>query len=275
MPSGSWRGTMLRAVREVLGGALYVLFRLSCLDAKTRQVLDWRKVDLPDDLSEGPKNWSRQDYAELAGAYAGSSVSVGYFHGGVLQLVVTHGTFGAPFRFLAVPENGHDTPAILLIGFFELKPEWQGKGIGTRIFVAQAEAAARLGFKQVTVESALKGNSFPESKKIFNGHYTWARLGFDKALPPSWREAQPHPFSGCEMVSHVMCTEAGRRHWLQHGLSLSMGFELGPSSQSWAVLRAYLKEKRIRMRRCFPKYLERTNKLHCRRSSSDASARSI
>lgn len=240
---------MLGIVWRGLGAAFHPIYRIACFDAKTRQLIDWRKVEVHGDLSEGPKSWTRRDYAELAGAYAGAAVYINLLPK-VIQVLVDHGTFESPFRFVALFERDYEAPHSLLIQYIELSPEWQRHGILTRMFAIQAKAAARLGFERITVEAALKGDSHAGTSKKFHGYYTWVRLGFDDPLPQAWRDAQTAPFSACELVSEVMNSERGRRHWLEHGLSMKLVFGLNPSSNGWGILARYLQQTRIRVSQC-------------------------
>lgn len=236
-----------RKAKEVLRRFPY---HIGFRDTDTQKSIDWRAVDLaPGLISSGPQYWGRRDYAELAGAHVGSQVSVNFLPE-VLVFSVDHEMFAAPFRFAAVFDNGYHAPIDVIIQYIELKPEWQAQGKLTRIFAVLAQAAARLGFGRIVVETALKGTAGFGAGKNFNGHYTWVRLGLNAPLPHVWRDDQPFPFSSCEMATEVLVTERGRRHWLERGIALQLTFDLKRSSDSWQTLWGYLRDKRIRVSPC-------------------------
>lgn len=120
-----------------------------------------------------------------------------------------------------------------------VRSELQGRGIGTRIFADQVEAAAAAGFRKIETHAA-------RELGLFNGYSTWPKLGYDAAIPKVVRAKLPAEMAGARRVSDLMATPEGRKFWDEHGIGTDMTFDLAPGSYSRRTLDAYLKAKGMR-----------------------------
>ncbi len=118
----------------------------------------------------------------------------------------------------------------------------QHKGAGTMMFASQVEAASRMGVKKITtVAGGGPGTAY-------NGYYTWPRLGYDteiEKLHPNDREQLAEDFPGKKFahLSDLLQTPEGRDWWKKNGASISVSFDLSPSSNSLKVLHEYVAAK--------------------------------
>jgi len=129
----------------------------------------------------------------------------------------------------------------------EIKPEYQGKGLGTAIFTSQVEQASKAGFKYLRAVAEGKAGS------EFNGYYTWPRLGYNQTLE-SLEKTKPkltakirENFPNAESILDIFEEEGGSEWWKQNGRTLpDARFDLTEGSRSMNVLNAYLKAKGLR-----------------------------
>jgi GNAT superfamily N-acetyltransferase len=136
----------------------------------------------------------------------------------------------------------------------KIKPEFQGKGLGTRTFAQQVKALVARGFKSIETEAAR--SSAVNSRGALNGYYTWARLGYDADLQPGFvrflKQNYPSFKAGndgihdAKRVSDLMRTAKGRKVWKEHGYTFDGTFDLTEGSLSRRVLDAYMAAKRHR-----------------------------
>lgn len=112
-------------------------------------------------------------------------------------------------------------------------------GGGTRVFAKQVQTARALGVSRIVTEGA--GSSLGDA----NGYYTWPRFGYDGDLSTETRAVLPNHLQGAQRVSDLMKTQVGRDWWRQNGESISLNFDLAPSSLSSQVLHAYLTERQV------------------------------
>jgi GNAT superfamily N-acetyltransferase len=117
----------------------------------------------------------------------------------------------------------------------------QGKGLGTKIFKEQVDAAAKMGFKYIAT------NAGGEPGEDMNGYYTWPRLGYDADLKDVdggylTKEAQK-VVPEASKISDLMRTQEGREWWKANGTEFRAQFDLSEGSQSRKVLDEYVKAK--------------------------------
>ena len=112
-----------------------------------------------------------------------------------------------------------------------LRKEHRGHGIGFACFRRQIRRARYLGFQKIRADT--------ERKIDENGHYTWPRFGFDAPLPDSLLRQLPCFLRGAVSVLDVMEFPPGRGWWKEHGIGLSLQFDLQGSSRSMRVFRKY------------------------------------
>lgn len=111
----------------------------------------------------------------------------------------------------------------------------KGSGLGTKIFADQVREAAAKGYDRI--------EAFCIRGSVSNGYYTWARLGYDGAIPEEVAGAVREAFPGAARVSDLMKTSEGRSWWKEHGASFEGVFDLKKGSLSREVFDAYQKER--------------------------------
>ncbi len=115
------------------------------------------------------------------------------------------------------------------------------KLMGTHMAAITAETASNLGLQRMEVMAWGPPNH--------NGHYTWARLGFDAAFDAGERaRLERAGFPGTDTVQALVSgSDAGRRWWREHGWQKEMAFDLDAAGQSMKTLRRYLSVKGIKL----------------------------
>lgn len=124
-----------------------------------------------------------------------------------------------------------DRPRLTLQNF-TVSDEVQRKGIATRIFAAQVEAARAFGFDQIV--------AFADDRKKRNGYYTWVRLGFDKRLTSEEQSRLPPQFSHLTCLSDLIEQPEGRNWWNEHGFASLVTFNTSLGSRSMQLLQKAL-----------------------------------
>jgi hypothetical protein len=134
--------------------------------------------------------------------------------------------------------------------FVRIDPSLAGKGHGLAIFASQVKSAIAAGIPKIECIAAKAGD--------MNGHYTWARFGYDgvvrskkwsdkkveyvaKTLGRTPDEIRKNPIK----ISDLMKTKRGREFWRDHGSDFDATFDLSEGSLSRRVLSEYLKEKGV------------------------------
>ena len=177
----------------------------------------------------------------LVGAPDGATVLVNAEPGPrpALRLAVSHAWYDGP----AVRYVVRDTAERIGIvnADFHLRPEWQRRGIGTRVLAHQVRAAQELGVAYLVTEAAGGPGG------TMNGYYTWALLGFDQRLPDDLLRRVPAWLSHARFVLDLMEDAEGREWWRRNGRAYEGTFSLDTGSRSLRVLRAYTVRQGIRI----------------------------
>jgi hypothetical protein len=113
------------------------------------------------------------------------------------------------------------------------------QGIGTRIFASQVYASQQLGVHHIETYAAGQKGS------VWNGYYTWPRLGYDAPIPSLKRQRLPKSLQEATRVSHLMASKKGQQWWKDNGSSIELEFDLSPNSYNSKYLAEYLKAKGI------------------------------
>lgn len=141
---------------------------------------------------------------------------------------------------------------------FEIEKEFQGEGLGTKIFASQVNNCRKHGVKYIECYAGQSENS--------NGYYTWPRLGYDASLEHIVTKGPTDPdeaaaqkklrrrlletarrlFPRAKTLLDVMSTERGRKWWKEVGVGVGMKFDLSPNSRSMKVLNAYLQHLQLK-----------------------------
>jgi hypothetical protein len=184
---------------------------------------------------------------ELTGAPTGARVDVvaNPLTPKVVYLKITHPDFVQERTI-----KREDGKLVLYNDSFEMKAN-RGSGIGTRLFAAQAEGAARQGVDRIETFAAGVGKEHPtwSKKESYNGFYTWARLGYNIPIKePVQKRAERAGFSGVKDTHDLFSRPGGAAWWKEHGEENKGVFDLRAGSTSMQVLEAYKKERGIRLR---------------------------
>lgn len=181
--------------------------------------------------------------ARLTGAPNGSLIEVWFYEKtGQVDFCVRNGAlFELPsFRSLYREPSGLTLLVLENAGLFIL-PGLQDKGIGTRAVIIGLHAAAELGVDKVRTK-AIGARDQP-----CKGYYVWPTLGFDADIPQAKIRDLPVRFSGARRLSELVVEAGGRAWWYDNGLDIEVEFDLHPESTSWAILKAYMTAKAIKL----------------------------
>lgn len=106
-----------------------------------------------------------------------------------------------------------------------LPKSFQGRGLGTKIFGRHVAAYLKGGtLKWIETEAARSSS--------MNGHYTWARLGFD---------GEAYEGSNVTTISAIMATKSGRERWRRSGTGFLGIFSLKKGSYSRRTFESYVR----------------------------------
>jgi hypothetical protein len=131
---------------------------------------------------------------------------------------------------------------------FILNPDLdKSKGTGSNIFFNQVNSFKKLGFEKLKTHAA-KSN-------LYNGYYTWARLGYDfediKSYDGSKRQfidliagSNDKEIKDVKSLPELMSFKKGRDFWIKNGKEFHGEFDLSNNSQSMFILNTYIKEKK-------------------------------
>ena len=113
--------------------------------------------------------------------------------------------------------------------------EKAGKGEGSRAFVDQVEAAARLGIDHL--------DTWAVRSKSFNGYYTWPRFGYDGVLEPRHiNRVKRELGADVTTVQDLFAVPGGIAWWEKRGASIDLQFDLAPDSLSMRAMKLYMAE---------------------------------
>lgn len=174
---------------------------------------------------------TEDDYRSLVGAPKNADVTVST--DGEKLLIHTEGKAGRNATFYNDREVYKEGDNIVLHNDYFMVDGKTGKGFGTQVFANQVEGAQRLGVSKIVTLAA-------REEGLFNGYYTWPRLGYDASLPRGFRNGLAGtPYEGFSRVSQFMKTSGGRNWWKMFGIQMDMSFSLRPGSRSLRTLKAY------------------------------------
>lgn len=175
-----------------------------------------------------------REIAELVGAPAGAKVFVSGDYAGGLMIRVEHPLYQSQLRGI---QRGKDGKLEMENNVFKLNKAAQGNGVGVRVFARQVDQASKLGVERIVTQA--------KRSKSMNGYYTWARLGYDAAIPKRVANKLPAELKGAKNVSDLMRTKAGRDWWKQNGTTVDMTFDLSRGSHSRRILEGYEGERGV------------------------------
>lgn len=124
----------------------------------------------------------------------------------------------------------------------------QKSGFGLDVLSRQVEEGRAMGMHRI--ETYAGGRGWGEKGKgksgIYNGYYTWPRMGFMPAdeQVPSITHRTVTDIKGNKLdIIKLMSTKTGRDYWKDFGTASNMSFDLRPNSISSRVFDRYQKEK--------------------------------
>ena len=122
---------------------------------------------------------------------------------------------------------------------FILNPDLdKSKGTGSNIFNNQVQSFKKLGFLKLKT-SAAKG-------ELYNGYYTWARLGYTTSEVLLYNiinnRSDDKEIKSVNSLPELMSFQKGRDFWRKNGTAFDGEFDLSDDSQSMFILNTYMKE---------------------------------
>lgn len=122
----------------------------------------------------------------------------------------------------------------------------KGKGWGARAFLRQIIAARRLGIHHMTMDAA----AGEPGNKVFNGYYTWPRLGWNGSLENVGPRAKLPPHLADKKTFHDLFDHPeGADYWRDHGdEAYKLHFDARPGSPHVQRLVKYLRSVQARRR---------------------------
>lgn len=173
------------------------------------------------------------EYADLAGASDDANVEVGASDGKLYIELRDPVNAIAGYYYL----YRKNTAVVFLNDGFQVQvSSMQRQGLGLQMFCRQVHSTTVLGIDRI---DTVAGRNDDE-----NGYYTWPRYGFDGVLPASVRRLLPAELNHSHTVLDVMASEQGRTWWREHGVTISVRFDLAPGSRSRHVLVQYVRERK-------------------------------
>lgn len=184
---------------------------------------------------------SKEEVAQLSGAVDGSVLTItewetAQYPAMLITKAVAEEVYAAPSRHVVRLNDEGDLS--LVIDMQKLVLEQQGKGISAFALRQQVRTAKMLGFKEFEA-FAIGDINDPNH----NGYYTWARLGFNAAIPTKLRNKLPENLKNAQELADLMETEQGRQWWYEYGSDIAVRFDLSDNSKSLKILRTYLWDK--------------------------------
>ncbi len=117
-----------------------------------------------------------------------------------------------------------------------------GSGVGVRYFGMLTHRLSEGGFARFNCEAAGWSGS------RYNGYYTWAALGADLILSKDLVEAACRAGFPTVRSTHELFRYPGaQRWWLENGRTSEALFDLSANSRHFAILRNYMKAKRVEL----------------------------
>lgn len=126
---------------------------------------------------------SEEEYRSLVGAPKNADVTVST--DGEQLLIHTEGKAGRNATFFTDREVYKQGDNIVIHNDYFMIDGTTGKGFGTKVFADEVEGARALGVSKIVTLAA-------RQEGVFNGYYTWPRLGYDARLPASFRASIPN-----------------------------------------------------------------------------------
>jgi GNAT superfamily N-acetyltransferase len=186
---------------------------------------------------------SQEEAVKLSGALDGSQVFMTTGYGGSVNIQWR----SVEGRSSVTISKSADGNVKVYNDIFKIHEDYRGQGHALTAFGREIDQAAKLGVKRLDLEAA-------RATGVFNGYYTWPRLGYDAKLTTRYTRALREDVAAtaamqqATKVSDLMKTSEGRAWWLRNGDSTHMAFDLTPGSLSRRVFDGYRAESQRRSR---------------------------
>lgn len=183
----------------------------------------------------GDKSVEPHHIAEMAGAPDGATVDI-MSAGDHFMMRVQDKNYGI-VADRVVRLNADGKPEIYNM---YLKISKGGEGTGTRMLMRQVDAARKRGVGTISCEAAGSADS-----KVFNGYYSWAKLGYDGDIPDVQRwmiRAGDGPVGVSRTstkIHQLMQTKEGRAWWKENGSDWEAVFKTHSKARSYQILKEY------------------------------------
>lgn len=196
------------------------------------------------------KTLSDEDYASLVGAPDDAKVDVTVRGNGRIMVSYT-----SPDVELCSRDFFREGDKLVCLNAaFFVRPESQGKGLGSKLFADQVASAVDMGVKRFDAR-AVRGASK-------NGYKVWPLLGYnakiDGKLKREFAKKYHHQrtdsptaddiafFGEHATLLDLYQTPRGRELWSQYGFDVSLTFDLTKNSRNLQTLGKYLAERQSR-----------------------------
>lgn len=246
-PAGSPDGGQFAAQGGGAGGAFGAL-RAQLFDRSSRDLMilnrDYQmhpgEVDSYEKALFG-RRLQEHEYADMVGAPQGSTVTFNWVSGNRVNISVTHPDFdGAQERSIYRSRLGNGE-LICKNEQFKLRAD-APPGMGTAILERQVEGLRGLGVDKITL---FAGGS--PASAVYNGYYTWPRLGFNAPLPVALELSDaarlPDEFASAKDLHALFAMPGGAAWWKQNGGAHAAEFLLDPGSVSSRALDRYIQAR--------------------------------
>lgn len=200
-----------------------------------QRINQFNEINLPNEIENAEKLLSLKGEKELESLLGdGKLIAIKKF-GDMTTMVLTKDMYCSRTFF----EDGG-----VKMNEFLLDPSIaKGKGHGKQIFYNQVLQFKGIGKKYLSTDAA--------KSDIYNGYYTWARMGYDisdahqkKKFLSLVKSSGDKDIAGVKSLPHLMSFPEGREFWKKNGFAFEGKFDLSDNSQSMFILTKYMEEKK-------------------------------
>lgn len=215
-------------------------------------IVDKEKVKPKDDYYDDEEDYYDDQYIDIIGDrfdeyYAREFTGVNkvlpdaivdYFYDdyyGRVEMVIKHPALQVGVRYL----NYQYDEETLENYHLRLQPEYRGQGIAAQLLYEQLLVCRNYGIRTIKVHAVTNEHDY-------NGHYTWARYGYDFDLTYLEKRKLPKFLKDCETLQDIMETAKGRLWWLNHGWNFYGEFDVDENSRSSIILENYMNKRGLK-----------------------------
>ena len=214
-------------------------------DQTSKEFFDPRDVEtdpynLPPDFQI-----SNRDLVSLSGAPKGSKVSCSPSNETIGVFVENNKLFSELFYFTLFKRTdglwrGH-------MHLVKIHPNFQRRGITTRMFISCARISPRLGIARFTSHGLHIDASESPTNEQWAGVHASLTLGWNSDLSSEQRQAMPTALRSATTLQDLLSLPGGKEWWNRNPSSLDLYFDTSPGSDCVRRLDVYTKAKGIRI----------------------------